>query len=142
MSRTIVLAIDVAAEPSTVHEAVSSTSGLASFWTPSVNGSTEVGGELSFGFTEAPVDLQMSVVASGRDAVEWECGGPWPDWGGTRVTWEMAPSDNGTMVVFRHAGWSADVPDTELGSVALTWAMTLQALKSYVETGVVAPALG
>lgn len=143
MSRSIVLAIDVAATPEAVHETIATTDGLASFWTPSVSGSTEVGGELAFGFEAAPVDLHMSVSASEPGKlVEWECGGPWPNWGGTRISWATAPSETGTMVVFRHDGWSSDVSDAELGSVALTWAMTLQALKSYGETGVAAPALG
>ena len=141
MSRTIVLAIDVAAAAPIVHSALTTTDGLASFWTPSVAGSTEVGGELAFGFAEAPVDLQMNVSSSSADLVVWECGGPWPNWGGTRVSWAIMPSDTGTMVVFRHDDWSASVADAELGSVALTWAMTLQALKAYAETGVPAPAL-
>lgn len=143
MSRSIVLAIDVASTPDAVHSAIASTDGLASFWTSSVSGSTDVGGDLSFGFEAAPVPLQMTVSATeAAKLVEWECGGPWPNWGGTRVSWATAPSDNGTMVVFRHDGWVPDVTDAELGSVALTWAMTLQALKAFGETGIAAPALG
>ena len=43
MSRSIVLALEVAAEPSAVIEAIVTTQGLASFWTPTVSGSTDVG---------------------------------------------------------------------------------------------------
>lgn len=141
MSRSIVLAIDVAVATEIVSSALTSTNGLASFWTPSVNGSTEVGGVLSFGFAEAPVDLAMTVTGSDANRVAWHCDGPWPGWAGTDVSWTMAPSDNGTMVVFRHDGWADEVDDPTVGSVALTWAMVLQALKAYAETGQAATAL-
>ena len=65
MSRSIVLALEVAAEPSAVIDAISTTEGLASFWTPTVSGSTDVGGSLSFGFSEAPEDLEMTVTDVG-----------------------------------------------------------------------------
>lgn len=123
-------------------QALSTLEGLASFWTPVVGGSPEVGGSLSFGFSAAPVDLRMTVTDSEPDTrVTWECTGPWPHWAETRVSWTLSPSETGTMVVFRHDGWEDAVTDAELGSVALTWAMTLQALKAYAETGAPAPAL-
>lgn len=141
MSRSIVLAIEVAAEPSAVFEAIITTQGLASFWTPNVSGSTDVGGSLSFGFSEAPVDLEMTVTDVDGSTVAWACSGPWPGWAETTVTWSTAPSDAGTVVVFRHDDWDDGVEDPVFGSVALTWAMVLQALKAYAETGVPAPAL-
>lgn len=142
MSRSSVLAIDIGATPDAVYKALSSTDGLASFWTPAVSGSTDAGGSLTFGFAEAPVDLEMAVTNSDASTfVAWECSGPWPNWGGTKVSWALTPSETGTMVVFRHDGWDDAVGDAELGSVAQTWAMTLQALKAYAETGIPAPAL-
>ena len=141
MSRSIVLAIEVAGQPETVYEAITSADGLASFWTPSVTGSTAVGGSLSFGFSEAPVDLAMTVTRADGSVVSWSCGGPWPGWTDTTVSWATAPSDAGTMVIFRHDDWDDTVDDASFGSVALTWAMVLQALKAFVETGQPGPAL-
>ena len=143
VSRSIVLAIDTAAEAAAVFRAISSRDGLAAFWTPTVGGSSSIGETLRFGFAEAPVELEMVVTSSEEGSlVDWECRGPWPNWGGTNVSWTLADSVTGSMVVFRHDGWEDGVADAELGSVALTWAMTLQSLRAYVETGVPAPALG
>lgn len=140
MPRSIVLATEVDATPSTVFEALSTTAGLAAFWTPSVSGSTDVGSTLSFGFAAAPVDLEMVVTASQPDRVEWECRGPWPHWGGTQVEWRIGAGPPST-VLFVQRGWSDDQPDVEFGSVAMTWAMVLGALKAYSESGAPQPAL-
>lgn len=82
MSRELVLATDVQATPEDLYAAITTTDGLASFWTP-------------------------QVTAEGRDL---------------RLGFEPAPDD-------------------QLGSVTFTWALVLQALKGYAETGRPQPAL-
>lgn len=141
MPRSIILATEVDASPETVFEAITTKRGLESFWTPDVDATPEAGASLRFGFEDAPADLDMTVSAfdPGR-RVEWECGGPWPHWGGTRVEWKIDAGDK-TSVVFGQHGWSDDQPESQFGSVALTWAMVMLALKSYVESGKPAPAL-
>ena len=138
MARDIILSIETDAPPSTVYEALTSAEGLAAFWTPSVEASAAVGATLRFGFEAAPVDLEVTIadlVPGSR--VAWDVEGPWPYWGGTRVEWTLTDS----RVVFTHRGWNEDQAEADFGSVALTWALVLQALKAYVESGVPAPAL-
>lgn len=143
MSRSIVLAIDVDATQETLIKAITSQEGLESFWTSDVTASNEVGADLRFGFASAPVDLGMRLESRTGDSVNWSCQGPWPFWGGTTVEWSMAPSEmSQTQVLFKHAGWDEKQPDREFGSVAMVWALVLQGLKAYAETGVAAPALG
>ena len=47
----------------------------------------------------------------------------------------MQPSEHGTKVVFRHAGFPDDEPDYEFGSVSRTWALIVERLKEVVESG-------
>ena len=141
MSRSIVLATEVEASPEQAYDAVSSTTGLAAFWTPTVDGAYQVGGTLRLGFEAAPVDLEMTVaVLDPPRRVQWECAGPWPHWGGTLVEWTIHPGET-TTVALSHQGWSEEQSDIGLGSVAMTWALVLLALKSYLATGKPAPAL-
>lgn len=141
MSRSIILAVDIEADPGVIFDALTTTEGLAAFWTPRVSGDTHVGGHLRFGFEAAPVDLEITAAMADRDAhtVQWDCNGPWPYWTGTSMEWTII--DSGPRLLFAHRGWADEQPEDEFGSVAYTWAMVLQALKAYSESGTPAPAL-
>jgi uncharacterized protein YndB with AHSA1/START domain len=143
MSRALFITVDIDADPDTVFNALATSDGLASFWTPNVSGTPEQGATLEFGFEPAPVDLQIRVeqLAPGR-LVAWSCPGPWPGWEGTTIRWALGESpDADTRVVLSHGGWTDDTPDADLGSVTFTWALVCEALKRYTETGNPDPAL-
>ncbi len=144
MTRDIVLAIEVHAEPKAVFDTVASRSGLAAFWTPDVEGDASVGRELTFGFTKAPARLPMRVTRlDTARSIDWECPGGWPFWEGTKVSWSFDPSEQGTKVVFRHLGYSDEAPEYDFGSIALVWALIVARLKDVVESGGAPnPALG
>lgn len=136
MTRDMVLAIEVHEEPKTVFDIVATRSGLASFWTSDVEGDEAVGSELSFGFAHAPSRLPMRVSRlDATTAIEWESTGDWPFWEGTKISWSFEPSEHGTKVVLRHLGYDGEMPEYDLGSVALTWALVLARLKEVVESG-------
>jgi uncharacterized protein YndB with AHSA1/START domain len=136
MSREIVHAIEIHAEPKRVFDTIATREGLAAFWTADVDGDDAVGGELAFGFAEAPVRLRMRVVGSESPAaIAWECPGDFPMWDGTRVAWSLAASEHGTKVVFRHDGWPDAQPEFGFGSVSLTWGLIVARLKEVVEAG-------
>lgn len=136
MSRDIVHAIEIHAKPKAVFDTVATRAGLAAFWTPDVEGDDAEGGELTFGFAEAPVRLPMHVVRLDPPTeIEWGCPGGYPYWEGTNVSWCLRPSDHGTKVVFRHSGFPDDEPDDDFGSVSLTWALIVARLKDVVESG-------
>jgi uncharacterized protein YndB with AHSA1/START domain len=132
----IVLGVEIHGEPKTVFDTIATKSGLAAFWTPDVQGDEAEGGELSFGFSGAPVRLPMRVARlASPTEVAWDCPGGFPFWEGTRVTWSLEPSEHGTKVVFRHTGFPVEQPEYEFGSIALTWATILSRLKEVVESG-------
>lgn len=143
MSRALFITVDIEADPDTVFQAIASSEGLASFWTPNVSGTSEEGATLELGFEPAPADLQVHVdeLIPGK-LVGWSCPGPWPGWEGTTIRWGLGDSpDADTRVVLTHAGWSDGTSDADLGSVTFTWAMVCGSLKRYAETGDPDPAL-
>lgn len=144
MSREIVLAVDLDADPEKITDALTHQEGLASFWTPDVTASPEVGAELRFGFEPAPTDLLVTLdeVEPGQ-GIAWTVGDAWPHWADTTIRWSLQPSPtgSGTRVLLVHDGWDDDYLDGELGSVAYTWSLVLGALKGYVESGTPQPAL-
>lgn len=143
MSRALFVTVDIDADRDTVFQAIASSDGLASFWTPNVSGTSEQGANLEFGFEPAPVDLQIHVdEMAPATLVAWSCTGPWPGWADTTIRWGLGDSpDATTRVVLTHADWTDDTADAELGSVTFTWAMVCGALKRYTETGNPDPAL-
>lgn len=143
MSRSIILAVEIDAPAADIYRAVTTKQGLSSFWTPQVTGRPEVGAELGFGFSEAPVDLRMTVAELEENRlVRWACNGPWPYWTGTEVTWTIVASDSGgNLAVFEHSGWDEAQPKAEFGAIALVWARVLLALEEHVRTGAAVPAL-
>ena len=143
MTREIIHAIDIAAEPKAVFDTVATRSGLASFWTPDVQGDDTEGGELLFGFAAAPAPLPLRVARlQAPNTVAWDCPGVFPYWEGTTVTWSIEDADGASRLLFRHAGFPDAQPEYEFGSVSLTWALVVARLKDVVETGGIAnPAL-
>lgn len=143
MTREIVLGTEIAREPKAVFETIATRDGLASFWTPDVQGDDAVGGELTFGFGQAPIRLPMQVERLDPPGeIAWRSTGDWPFWGGTDVTWSIEQTDGGSKVVFRQTGWADDMPDFDFGSVSLVWATVVSRLKQVVEhDGVPNPAL-
>ena len=136
MARDIVHGIEIHADPKSVFDTIATRSGLASFWTPDVGGKDAEGGELSFGFSGAPVRLPIRVARlDAPKEISWECLGGFPLWKGTTVTWSIEPSEHGAKVVFRHRGFPDAQPEYDFGSINLTWGQTVARLKEVVEAG-------
>src|SRR5713101_1688318 len=124
MSRDIVHGIEIHSEPKTVFDTIATRSGLAAFWTSDVRGDDTEGGELSFGFSGTPVRLPIHVARlDPPTTIAWDCPGGFPFWEGTMVRWSLQPSEHGTKVIFRHAGFPDNEPEYDFGSVSLTWAL-------------------
>jgi uncharacterized protein YndB with AHSA1/START domain len=136
MNRSIVHGIEIHSDPKTVYDTISTRSGLAAFWTPDVQGDETVDGELTFGFSGAPVRLPIRVThLEPPTEIAWDCPGGFPYWEGTKVSWALQSSEHGTKVVFRHDGFPDDEPEYDFGSVSLTWALIVARLKEVVEAG-------
>jgi uncharacterized protein YndB with AHSA1/START domain len=137
-------AVEVETSDESIYEALSTSKGLASFWTPQAEAEPSVGSVSVFRFAGAPVDLKMRIdgLEPGK-RVAWTCQGDFPHWQGTSVTWEMTPvgQGGGITVLFRHEGWAPDYPEMDYAHVNFVWGQVLGRLKAYCETGKAQPFL-
>ncbi|MGI9264275.1 MAG: SRPBCC domain-containing protein, partial [Gammaproteobacteria bacterium] len=93
-------------------------------------GSTEVGGVITFRFGEARVD--MKVISSTSEVIVWEClFGP-EEWVGTQLEFKLA-SEPETTLFFRHMGWAEESPFHH--HCSMKWAVFLLSLKQSLEEG-------
>ena len=133
--------VDVAANPGTVYEAITTEKGERGFWTADSRIEERVGSVAEFRFPGAPAVCKMRVDELDPERkVVWASLGDFPLWAGTTVTWELAhtPDDapmKGTRVLFRHAGFSDEYAGWMYASVNYTWGQVLARLRGYAETG-------
>ena len=138
MARTT-LAVDVAAGADRVFEILSTTEGQRGFWTADCDLS---GDRARFGFAQAPVDLEVDVTTEPAKLVRMQVTSGFPFWDGSTWEWELGPpsrAETGTGILFRHYGFADGYPETDLGHTAQTWAMIMDRLAKYADTGTPQP---
>jgi hypothetical protein len=132
--------ISIDASPQVVHELVSSTEGIARWWTGRpVTGDSTVGSEFAtyFGDADTPAAV-FRMAADTAERVEWLVVGGMADWVDTRIVFDLRPAgpDHCTLL-FRHAGWSE--PNEFMAACTTNWGAYLTSLKHGAETGAFAP---
>ena len=132
----LLFTFDVNATPDTVRRALTTTEGIASFWTDEADVPAEVGETLTLGFPEAPLPFDLLLAQSDDKVIIWRTVTFPPQWVGTDIGWELSGGDGTSTVAFRH-GTFAD--ETEEGQVAYVWGQVMVQLKRYLETGVATP---
>ena len=125
----------VNAEPDALFDALTTTDGLAAWWTR-VTGSGAAGGELRF-FFEPPQPCVMRVDEATRPtSVQWSvisCDFL-TDWVGTRPTFTITPlAGGGCELQFRHHGLTTELDCIE--DCTNGWNHFLVSLRDYVELG-------
>jgi uncharacterized protein YndB with AHSA1/START domain len=130
----IAMQIDIATSPDEAYRAFTTTDGVAGWWTDRNEAAGAVGGVDRFHFPGQPAAWEMRVEqAEPGKLLVWRClAGP-PPWVGTDVRWTLQTTDDGTLVLFDHAGF-AEV-DTMFRVVTLGWAQLLLRLREYLQTG-------
>jgi steroid delta-isomerase-like uncharacterized protein len=97
--------LHLTASPDTVFEALTTTSGVSSWWAPAT-GSASIGGDLDFMFGEHLVRFRVT-EADRPTRVRWHtlsCD-VMPDWVETAITFDLSSTETGgTTLHFRHAG--------------------------------------
>lgn len=134
-SYTISALINIESEPASVMKRLTSTRGISSWWSTTVNGSADsVGDEFTVGFPGSPVDFDFSVVALDENSVSWLSGSHPPPWSGTTIGFSVSADDNGgTNLMFTHSGFD---PESEtIAVVTPAWMAILGRLKANVEAG-------
>jgi uncharacterized protein YndB with AHSA1/START domain len=129
----------IEADPEVVYAALTEQQGLAKWWTDTNTASPEVGSEADFVFEGGQMVFKMKIdELSPGERVAWSAiDSPVPGWPGTTVTYDLTKEETGTKLLFGHRGWpSIDGP---FPSINFSWAIYLQSLKDYLETGTGAP---
>ena len=129
----IALQIDVPAPVGEVYRALTTTDGVAGWWTTRNETSGTVGATDRFWFPDMPRPWELRVKkAEPGAALAWHCTGGPDEWIGTDVRWTLEPTeDGGTRVVFDHTGFRAVTP--MLRVVGVGWVQMLLRLQQYAE---------
>ncbi len=138
----IVHELTIAAPPDAVFAAVTTRDGLASWWTADCKAEPAEGTEAEFGFENHSVVMRMRVDAlEPPELVHWQCiDGP-DEWAGTSIAFRIEPAADApgsTVLRFWHGGWEYE--DGLLPRCSFQWAMYLDSLRRYLETGSGSPA--
>jgi uncharacterized protein YndB with AHSA1/START domain len=126
------------ADADKIYEALSTSRGLAGFWTADSQAEPKVGTIARFGFHGPQLEVRVDELKPGT-LVKWSAAGGFDEWKGTTITWEIVKKDGGNEVRFNHAGWPKELPPSELASVNYSWGRIVGRLKRYAETGEPAP---
>jgi uncharacterized protein YndB with AHSA1/START domain len=127
--------LDVGADRDTVHQALTTETGVNGWWTDRAVVPAAVGDRLELTFPDVPQPFELELAESSDDRVEWRAGSFPPWWEGTVVRWELAdnPDGDGTRIVMTHAGFDPDNP--VVGIVTMGWGEILGRLRGFAEEG-------
>ncbi|GAA1966922.1 SRPBCC domain-containing protein [Nocardioides panacihumi] len=123
--------------PEKVYDALTTTDGLAGWWTTDTTGDAAEGGVIAFRFPPGGFDMKV-LETTPSEHVRWEVVDGPDEWVGTTIDWRLRTDDDWTVVMFEHQGWAE--PVEFMHHCSTKWATYLMSLKSLLETGVGAPA--
>ena len=124
--------VGIAAPQARVYEALTTTEGLARWWTQRVDGDPDLGGTLRFFFGGTEPGAVMEVVdASAPDRVTWRCAGGPHEWVGTTIDFALRSAEGETVVLFTHGAWRE--PVDFLHHCSTKWGYFLLGLKAWLE---------
>ena len=120
-----------------VFDAISTATGLDSWWTKTCEGTPVQGTEYKLGFgpeydwravvSHCIPDSEFELTFNKADA----------DWLNSSINFKLTADDGKTSVNFRHVGWPQENEHYKIS--CFCWAMYLRLLKKYVETGETVP---
>ncbi|SRR6266702_2674398 len=129
--------VEIKSPPAETYKALTAQERLAGWWTTDTQGTFNVGGVIEFRFgTRGRIHMEVIELDPARRVVWQVVDGPGV-WIGSKVSFELLPDGDYTVVLFKHQGWKE--PSEFMHHCSTKWAMFLMSLKSLVETGTGAP---
>ncbi len=127
----------VKAQAGKVFDAFAMPEGLINWWPAKASGSPKLNQRYTFWFApEYDWAGEVIHVVPGRE-ITWKMSKVSRDWLDTEVGVVLADDTNGTRIDFFHRHWREANEHYRISNFC--WAILLQGLKQYVETGVVVP---
>lgn len=126
---------DIDASVANVRDALTTSDGIASWWSDTVEGDPGTdGGDLYVSFPDLSEPFHFS-VSHDDDQVSWETQAFPPWWQGTTIRWwtTQEPEVDGVRLHFVHAGFDPEADIIPI--VTPAWAGIISRLQRYVETG-------
>ena len=133
--RTILHLSNVATGSDTVFDALTSTQGLAGWWTTEVSGDAGAGGVINFTFDGKVFNPDMKVVEiEASSIVAWKCVGGVEQWADNSFRFELEDSNGTTKTRFRQ-DYATELSDDDYAIYNYNWGYYLESLRLYCETG-------
>lgn len=126
----------IKATPDKVYEAVTTQKGIESWWCKTTTAKPALGFVNIFIFGQYRNEMKVSDLSPNK-RTEWECIDSIDEWIGTRISFDLEEKNGNTLLRFVHGDWRA-VTDT-FADCNYNWALFMQSLKSFCETGTGAP---
>ena len=128
-------------EPADVARWLSSTDGIAGWWSDRVSGAAATAGDrFTVAFPTSPVDFELEVTEAADGAVAWHVAENPPWWKGTTIRFEVAPGEGGGSAIrFSHSGFDAADPIIEV--ITPAWVRFVDNLVAVAESGDANPAV-
>ncbi|QDV23411.1 SRPBCC family protein [Aureliella helgolandensis] len=138
----IIHRVGVRASASSVYTALSTTDGIAGWWTKETTGDTRIGGTLNVRFLaesgQEIGSMNMEIVELIPDkTVHWRFTSGPDEWIDTDVVFDLAEDGDYTIVLFSHKNWREAIEFT--AHCSMKWATFMLSLKDLVETGIGKP---
>lgn len=138
-----------------IYNALTSETGLSSWWTPQTKANDKLGTVLRFTFQTGYHKEMKIVELSPFDRVKWICIAGANEWVGTNISFTLENANketllslhpeiddqlrqstihsNGTLLIFHHNDWKEYTP--MFAECNYTWGLFLRSLKLFCETG-------
>jgi uncharacterized protein YndB with AHSA1/START domain len=118
--------------PDAVYKALTTRQGLSDWWTTDTHAENKIGGLLKFRFGNGGFDMRVLELEPARRVLWRVADGP-QEWIDTKISWDIKPEGDWTIVLFKHQGWRE--PVEFMHHCSTKWAIFLLSLKSLLETG-------
>jgi uncharacterized protein YndB with AHSA1/START domain len=129
--KEIIHTVEIEAPVASVEEAITTESGLSSWWT----GGVSMDGErISFTFEKGFNPVMRVEQREPGTLVAWVPESGADPWMGSTIRFELGERDGKTGILFRHR-YGQDLPDEVFGVFNFNWAYYLESLRLLCETG-------
>lgn len=122
------------APPQKIYRAITTTEGIASWWTEETRVGNKIGDINIFDFSKRYHNEMKILNLVPEKLVEWECFAGDKEWIGTKLIFEIEERDEASVLRFAHSDWREETDF--FASCNYQWGHYMTSLKQYCETGI------